>query len=308
MDERPTTIGVCTFHRPERLARLLESLLAQSEDDRCHEIVVVDNDAGGSAKATVDAFADSRIQIRYVVEPEAGLSAARNRLVSECRTPLLAMVDDDETVDGRWISELLACQKRTGAVAVVGRVIGDFDDDTPPAELRAAGVFDYPTWSADEQIDTIMTGNVLFDLEAIEDFRPLFDSNFGLTGGEDHLLGRRLTGAGLAIHHAAAARSTEWIDATRVETDAAFFRLRRSGNSLSKVDLYLADGRRERLETRLGIVRAIAKSTLLLGAAAGTRLGLPDAVTYRMRYHGEVGWGQVLGLVGVDVLGYGRPS
>src|SRR5687767_2387873 len=92
------SIVIPTYRRPELLAATLASCLAQQgiENERV-EIVVVDNDAAQSARATVDATSDSGgIAVRYVPEPRPGISHARNTGVAHANGRYLAFIDDDE--------------------------------------------------------------------------------------------------------------------------------------------------------------------------------------------------------------------
>ena len=76
-------IAVVTFRRPALLHALLTSLQAQElpeDGDYAIRIVVVDNDAEGSAKRVLEAFgAGTPYPIESVVEPEPGIPLARER-------------------------------------------------------------------------------------------------------------------------------------------------------------------------------------------------------------------------------------
>ena len=70
------TAVVCTHERPEGLRLCLESLLAQNYPN--FSIIVVDNAPNTDrSRLVVDAIASPII--KYVVEPQKGLSWARNR-------------------------------------------------------------------------------------------------------------------------------------------------------------------------------------------------------------------------------------
>src|SRR5690242_8774715 len=68
----PVTLAICTRDRPADLDRCLRSVLAS--DGGWLEVVVVDNRPSTATRAVVDAHPG----VRYVAEPRAGLSAARN--------------------------------------------------------------------------------------------------------------------------------------------------------------------------------------------------------------------------------------
>ncbi len=100
----PASVIVCTRDRSESLRVALTSILASDRED--FEVVVVDNaPATDATRTVVDELADPRL--RYVLEPRAGLSRARNRGALEARGGLLAFTDDDVRVEPTWLGRLL---------------------------------------------------------------------------------------------------------------------------------------------------------------------------------------------------------
>ena len=93
----PISVCVCTYCRPSLLAALLDSLALQTFQDP-FEVIVVDNDAAGSAADTVEIakIRYPKLDIRYVVEPQKGISFARNTAASLAAGDFLAWIDDDE--------------------------------------------------------------------------------------------------------------------------------------------------------------------------------------------------------------------
>lgn len=94
--DRPLTIGICTRSRPAALLRGLRSLRhADAVTDR---VVVVDD---GSAVPVEDGLraelGDDAPRGLAVVrfDPPQGLSAGRNRIAREARTPWILYLDDD---------------------------------------------------------------------------------------------------------------------------------------------------------------------------------------------------------------------
>ena len=115
------TIAVPTYHRPDDLQALLPLLLDQARlaEARGHPttVLVVDNDPAASARAVVEAV--GRGAVRYVVEPEPGISAVRNRAMEEGGGGLLAYIDDDERPNETWLPDLLEVWDTTRAAAVL---------------------------------------------------------------------------------------------------------------------------------------------------------------------------------------------
>ena len=122
------SVIVCTCNRPASLRKTLRSILAA--DWPCFEVIVVDNAPALSAtRDAVEELMDGRL--RYVPEPVAGLSRARNRGVLEARGEIVAFTDDDVIADPGWLPALAAGFTRGSAVACVTGLV-------PAAELATA--------------------------------------------------------------------------------------------------------------------------------------------------------------------------
>lgn len=115
------SVIVCTRNRAGYLRDCLASLAAV--DLQGHEVVVVDN---GSTDETADVAAEAvsrSSSLRYVVEPRAGLSHARNAGIDQANGEVLAYLDDDAVVTAGWLPAVLGAYERWPDVAgVAGRV------------------------------------------------------------------------------------------------------------------------------------------------------------------------------------------
>ena len=97
---------VTTCSDPHRLERCLRSILACNYDDL--EIIVVENRPGsGATRRMLATRFDASPALRYVEEPRAGLSRARNAGLAGARGELVAFVDDDTIVDPSWLERLV---------------------------------------------------------------------------------------------------------------------------------------------------------------------------------------------------------
>lgn len=109
------SVVIPTFRRPELLRVAIDSVLAQTFRD--FEVLVVDDDRHGSARATVAAVQDERVT--YLAHDGArGGSGARNVGIFRSRGAWIAFLDDDDA----WLPEKLAAQRR--AVADGGPDLG----------------------------------------------------------------------------------------------------------------------------------------------------------------------------------------
>lgn len=303
------TVGVITYRRPDKLARLFASLeqLQQPEPWRWASTVVVDNDPAGSAKAVVDEWS-SRIEgLTYIAEQNTGLSVARNRAVEEASSSSqwLAFIDDDEEASPQWLHELAQTQIATSADAVVGNTTFAFEA-TPPGWLAESGVYDFTPDSVD-QADTeyVSTNNLLLRLSLVDELGPLFDDRFSKTGGEDHHLGHRLVRGGFKLVQSTRGMTTEWVPADRMQLGTVIKRLQRDGNTLAIVDLAFATNDAERKKVRLHhLAEGLAK--LPLGAARAVLYGAKQGKSGILRGFKTslIGVGQLKAVAGKDVLGY----
>jgi glycosyltransferase involved in cell wall biosynthesis len=107
---------------------LLAGLVCQEHSEFLYEIIVVDNDSAGSAREIVNLFKTSNpdLALHYAIEPQSGISHARNRTVAMSQGEFLAFIDDDESVPPNWLTNLLHCMVHSKADAVFGPVLPIF--------------------------------------------------------------------------------------------------------------------------------------------------------------------------------------
>ncbi|WP_089340836.1 glycosyltransferase family 2 protein [Burkholderia singularis] len=124
------SVVVPTYRRPDLLARCLSALCAQAFDPAAYEIVVVDDDRAGSARAVVDACrahcarAAGAPAIRYLSAPATrGPAGARNVGWRSARGALIAFTDDDTIPDPAWLEHgTAALAAEPAAAAAAGRI------------------------------------------------------------------------------------------------------------------------------------------------------------------------------------------
>jgi len=214
-------VGLCTYKRRTSLERTLHHIAEAAKQVAIPPVViVVDNDGEDpQVEQSVREFGlNSGLVVRYRIEPRPGISAARNAIFDEAQlvgARFMAMIDDDEWPSPDWLAELLKTQSDAAAVVVGGPVRPVF----PPA---ATGLSKYTRyWSVDRQFlegkpFVFCTCNFLIDLQAIAELpRPLFDEEFGLSGGGDTVFFRRLFYAGHAMAWSEAAWIHEEVPASR---------------------------------------------------------------------------------------------
>ncbi len=250
------TVAIPTYRRPGAVARALRAVLAEAGACRGDgagpggpiEVLVIDNDPDGSAREAVagaaggalDAAAGPDAAVRYVVEPSPGVSAVRNRALDETADrALLVFIDDDEEPEAGWLRGLLSTRRDTGAAAVAGLVVPDYEAEPGPW-LRAGGFFDRQSWPTGTRRPVAATNNLLLDLGAVRAAGLRFDEAFGATGGEDALFTRSLVAAGGVIVWCDEARVRDRVPAARLERAWVLRRRRSHAATAVRVELALA--------------------------------------------------------------------
>ncbi|MER8235481.1 glycosyltransferase family 2 protein [Streptomyces sp. NPDC094049] len=97
------SVVVATRERTERLARALDSLLAQDHPD--FELIVVDNAprTTGTHDLVARRYAD---RVRYLREDVPGLAVAHNTGLAAASGTVVAFTDDDVIADPHWLTAL----------------------------------------------------------------------------------------------------------------------------------------------------------------------------------------------------------
>jgi glycosyltransferase involved in cell wall biosynthesis len=85
------SVVIPTYNAANFISRTIESVIAQSYGDL--EVVVVDD---GSSDGTPDIVAGFGDRVRLIVQPNGGVSTARNRAIREARGELIAFLDHDD--------------------------------------------------------------------------------------------------------------------------------------------------------------------------------------------------------------------
>lgn len=102
------SLVVCTRNRAQRLPRTLDAI-ERIETERSWELVVVDNaSTDGTADVVRQASASSRVGVRLVSEPHAGVSRARNAGWHAAVGEIVTYVDDDCYPTANFVDRVLA--------------------------------------------------------------------------------------------------------------------------------------------------------------------------------------------------------
>src|SRR5436305_6222611 len=111
-----TTIAIATYNRAEELRLTLAGLMKlRTEGAGEYEVLVVGNRCTDQTAEVARTFAlSSGGRVRYVEEPQQGLSHARNRAIAESRYEIITFLDDDVDVYPGWLCALGAAYASGG--------------------------------------------------------------------------------------------------------------------------------------------------------------------------------------------------
>lgn len=96
------SLALCTYNRADLLGEALGSLAACQTPTGTWELLLIDNNSRDATCMVAESFI-GQLPLRYIFEPEQGLSAARNRALRECRGQVLLFTDDDLKFDPDWL-------------------------------------------------------------------------------------------------------------------------------------------------------------------------------------------------------------
>ena len=120
-------------HNPHasRLGRTLKALRAQTLASQHWEIIMVDN--ASSPPVNLAKFIEPvPINLRLVVEPKLGLTAARRRGFAEVCGELIVLVDDDNELDINYLTHVITIfEHHPGIGSIGGKVTPEFEASAP---------------------------------------------------------------------------------------------------------------------------------------------------------------------------------
>ena len=296
-------ICVATYLRPEGLTRLLRALASAYlpiSAPTTVDVVVVDNDPEGSARATCESAREwLPFDLHYAIEKRRGIPQARNTALAVAIpfADFIAFTDDDVEPSPGWLAELLKVQQLYQADVVAGPCPPRFQGD-PPDWLLKGRFLDPPQRPTGTLVDTAATHNVLVRGAVFRGMDRLFDERFALHGGTDTEFFWRVRRAGHPIVWAEQALAYECVPASRMTLRWLIQRRYRIANRR---------GSREwrRLQGLNGIqvfasgLNCLARGSALLALAVALRRGASARVQAVLQLAAGAGW--LTGLLG---LGY----
>lgn len=224
------SVVIPTLNRPEPLRRALRSAIAQELPSGVrYEIVIIDNSTDANARDVVSDLvaqakkSNSTAEIRYVSEPNPGLSNARNAGVAASRGDWIAFLDDDQEATPRWLKGFLIAIQNNPADAIFGPI--DVEPEVKGQALGASKSLFYRHYEMMSGGDLthrsayLGTNNSFFNVKRCFDNRVPFSAKLNSFGGEDSLLLKELVTNGRRFAWAAEAKVTEFVPPHRLTRD-----------------------------------------------------------------------------------------
>lgn len=276
---QPVRVAICaiTCFRPDGLRRLLKGIAAQQFTKNPPpdlQIVIVDNDAEGSARSICDEFTLTHdLKLAYEIEPQRGIPFARNHAIDMVKNDVdfIAIIDDDEVPTDKWLDELMIAQQEFEADILTGPVASHFIE--PPADWlhNFFGSGNLPNGQNLLQHYRYMyTSNLLAKAELFEQIR--FDERFRSSGADDTHLFMQVCEKGYKAVWADNALVTEWIPISRMNSRWLWQRAYRGGNGFALCELVQNRTLKTRIQRTIkGMLRflqGIATVIIFLGRKA----------------------------------------
>lgn len=108
------TAVIPTYNRAQLLGRAIRSVLAQRYP--ASEVIVVDDGSSDNTRQVVQEFGD---RVRYLFQPNSGVSAARNHGVRNAEADWIAFLDSDDSWDDSHLYRIAAAISDTNGSAAL---------------------------------------------------------------------------------------------------------------------------------------------------------------------------------------------
>jgi len=175
------SVLICTYNRPELLARALESLIKNTLE-KPDQIVVVNGGDERTDRLVESFIAANKNESEIILITTVNKNAAANRNVGlpHCRGDIVAMTDDDAEVFPDWVTMMIqAHEEHPEAGAVGGPVIGT---NTDSLVGKVADLITFPGCQQPQYVRTLPAVNISYKREVLERIGQLDETLFR---GED---------------------------------------------------------------------------------------------------------------------------
>lgn len=265
------TVIICTLNRSNYLDKALESLANQIFDPSSFEVIVVDNGSTDNTKNTVISKSDKFFNLRYIFEPQKGLSNARNTGLKEASGKYIAYLDDDAVACPKWLANMLNCfETIKPSPSCVGGKVSPIWEAPRPIWLadQLLGYLTIIDWSDIpvfiEKPRYIAGANMAFPKDVLQQLGG-FSTTLGRKGkkllsNEELDLQEKIMNEGHAIYYDPAIQVSHHAPASRLNQEWFLNRLYWQGISEAKLELQKSPSS---LVERLYLATKISKRIIL---------------------------------------------
>ena len=221
MEYQPISVAIITIQGREIA---LEKLLTHLNESFMHypeecELVICNN----SNKSYIEKIEkiisitkiDKNCSSRIIQSPENNIAVARNLLFKETAHRMLAFIDDDEYPTKEWLTALADAMRDKETHVVAGPVISNYPNTTPDWIINA-DIHNVETRTDGNIIQYAATCNLLIDKQSVP--TPVFNIDFGKSGGSDTEFFERNVQAGMIVRWATQALVYEDVDLSRANS------------------------------------------------------------------------------------------
>lgn len=165
--------AICTHNRGKLLSKAIESLLEQSIKRSAYEILVVDNGSTDGTRDIVKKF-DREKNFKYIIEPNIGVSYARNLAWKVAQGEIIAYLDDDAIACKEWLERIITAFRAIPNLGAVGGRVEPIWEKYPPPWIndnimRSLSIVDWsekPTMLGDKNY--LVCTNIAFPKKILE--------------------------------------------------------------------------------------------------------------------------------------------
>ena len=181
------SVVVCTYAmaRFEAFREAVESVFDQTYDN-VEVVLVVDGNESVFDRATV-TFGDREDVVLHCNDDNSGVSASRTTGAEFASGDVVAFIDDDAVAEPTWVEELVRAYERTDALAVGGRMTGDWLAGRPwylPEEFDWLVGVTYPGFAEPwDEVRNTFESNISFRREVFLELSG-FDPELGPRGDD----------------------------------------------------------------------------------------------------------------------------
>ena len=186
------SIVIPTYNRPQRLAKCLSSLIDLDYPHEDFEVVIIDDGSPQSLEPVINKFRQTKLNLTYLKQKNAGPATARNQGASIAQYSHLVFTDDDCEVDRELLKVFAQVFTNYPDAVLGGYTINKLIDNIYSQTSQDLIDYLYSFYNQNPQRAQFFTSNNFAISASL--FRQLkgFDTTFPLAAAEDRELCDRL--------------------------------------------------------------------------------------------------------------------